>query len=270
MFKDEIDLLQIRLLELQNHVDFFVIVESNLTNTNRPKPWIFEQNIDKFRPYLSKIRYIKYISPGIDNPWHNENSQRCAINQGIADAGSDDLIIVADVDEIPRAESIDLIRDHGADLFGFHMPLFNFKFNFMRTNPGRYDIWATAAPAHWVKSNSPQAVRNLKESSAINKIHHGGWHFGYFGDTNYLREKAKDTCHQEDINPEFLSQLDVGKSIKEKKYWDRRWPYEYEIVDLDDYFPASCQLFPQHRLDDTGIKISDFLSVPQKCWIENS
>jgi hypothetical protein len=87
----------------------------------------------------------------------------------------------------------------------------------------------------------------------INIIEHGGWHFAYLGDNDYLKQKALSTSHQEDITAEFLQQLDVEKSIKEKKCWNRYWPYKHEIVDLTDYFPKSCYNYPQHCLPNSGI-----------------
>jgi len=260
MFKDEIDLLEIRIKELYHHVDFFVIVESNLSNTNRPKSFVFEDHQEKFFPYLEKIRYIKHISNMNADPWVNEYEQRCAITQGIIDASPDDLIIVSDVDEIIRPSCIENIKKNPqSDIYGFHMPLFNFKFNYMRIDPGCFDVWAKAAKASWIRENSPQALRNLQSSNSFKHILHGGWHFGYLGDNNRMLEKAKDTCHQEDITEQFLQQLDVENSIQEKKCWNRYWPYKYEIVDLNQYFPESCQLFPQYCLPNSGIDIVNLL-----------
>ena len=51
IFYNELDLLEIRLRELYDHVDVFVLVESNLTLTNHPKPYIFEESQERFRPW---------------------------------------------------------------------------------------------------------------------------------------------------------------------------------------------------------------------------
>jgi hypothetical protein len=52
MFYNEFDILELRLRELYNHVDVFVIVESDRTNTNCPKPYYFEQAQERYRPWL--------------------------------------------------------------------------------------------------------------------------------------------------------------------------------------------------------------------------
>jgi hypothetical protein len=259
-FYNEFDLLEIRLRELYNHIDVFVLVESDHTFTNNPKPWLFEQHIDRYRPWLDKIRHVKHTSRKDINPWHNADDQRNAILVGVTDASDTDLIIVSDVDEIMRPSSVDYIRTQtGPTFFGFRMPLFNFKFNYMRVypNPGPYDVWAVAAPAGWVRANTAQGLRNLR-SSLVHRpdaelLPHAGWHFSYLGDEEWLRDKAKSTVHQEENTPELLANMDVAASIANKKSWDRSTEFEYDIVGLTDYFPASCLDYPNHQLANTGI-----------------
>ena len=48
-FYNEFDLLELRLTELYNYVDYFVIVEADTTFTNRPKPF---QVFPPFQPFL--------------------------------------------------------------------------------------------------------------------------------------------------------------------------------------------------------------------------
>jgi len=262
MFKDELDLLEIRFQELYDSVDFFVVVESNLSHTRRSKSYNFENHSSRFQPWLDKVRYIKHVSSSHDNPWSNENDQRTAISKGLTDVNDCDIVIVSDIDEVVRASCVDQIKhDTTWNMLGFHMPLYNFKFNYMRVNPGAYDIWAMATHGGWIKQHGAQQLRNLRQNlDQFEKIHHGGWHFSYLGDTQGLYNKALDCCHQEDIFPEFLAQLDVDKSIKEKKCWNRWWPYDYEIVNLDDYFPKACRNYPQHCLPDSGVDLRNLVS----------
>ena len=43
-FYNELDLLELRLNELYDHVDRFVLVEANTTFTSKTKPFYFEEN----------------------------------------------------------------------------------------------------------------------------------------------------------------------------------------------------------------------------------
>ena len=268
-FYNELDLLEIRLRELYNHVDYFVIVESNQTFTSRPKHYIFEKAQARYSQWADKIRYIKIQSPNHMNPWDNETEQRDAIMQGCVTAGSDDIIMVSDADEIPRAAAVDYMRSSDAAVFGLRMPLFNFKFNYMRTTPGHYDMWAMATRYNILKNVSPDQLRaarfNMNHydyrqvSNGHEAIEHGGWHFGYLGDNEYLRDKAQSFSHQEVNTPEFLANIDVAKSIEQRKEWDRSQPNQYEIVDIDGYFPALSNQNASFILPNTGIKALDLL-----------
>jgi len=58
-FFNELELLDLRLMTLNDVVDFFVLVEANRTHTGAPKEFIFEKNKDMFAEYLDKIIYVK-------------------------------------------------------------------------------------------------------------------------------------------------------------------------------------------------------------------
>lgn len=248
-FYNELDLLDIRLQDLYDKVDYFVIVESNQTFTNRPKPFIYEENASRYAQYADKIRHIRHISSSDSNPWVNETNQRNAIMQGVADAGPDDVIIVSDADEIPRPIAVDLLKVNDAPVFGFRMALFNFKFNYMRITPGEYDFWAMAARKSVMDHVTPDQLRAARFGTGFAEIPHGGWHFGYLGDKSHLQDKARSFSHQEVNRPEFLEQINIEQSIAERKEWDRTQPNRYEIVALDSYFPESVKRYPKFILD---------------------
>ena len=282
IFYNELDLLEIRLRELYDHVDVFVLCESNLTLTNHPKPYIFEENEKRFRPWMDKIRHVKYTSLADNNYWNNADLQRDAIIKGLDDADDRDIVIYSDVDEIPRPSSVDYIRTQDQiTIFGFHMPLCNFKFNYVRVAPvpGPMDIWSMAARAYWIRRYSVQALRYQRNSLydlphsfeyrgragtidtvQVQTVRHGGWHFSYLGDNAWLADKAQNTVHQEENTPELIKNLDVEQSIREKKSWNRADEFEYEIVDMTDYFPKSCLDYPQWILPDSGIDPQELLS----------
>lgn len=50
MFFNELDLLELRLRELGEVVDHFVLIEANATHTLKPKPFVFEQNQVRLAP----------------------------------------------------------------------------------------------------------------------------------------------------------------------------------------------------------------------------
>ena len=267
-FYNELDLLELRLSELYTSVDHFVLVESNQTFTNRPKPFLFEENQTRYQKYMDKIIHVKVTDmPSSANAWDNEQHQRNAITRGLTTASDNDIVIISDCDEILRAQAVDRMRLSDSQLFALRMPLYNFKFNYMRTTPGEYDAWAMAARNSIIDINTPDILRNQRFNPlGFEIVEHAGWHFGYLGNREYLIDKAQSFSHQEVNRPEFLEQIDIEASIESRTEWDRSQPAKYEIVELDNYFPKylldNQDKYQQYILNNPVSKVQDILSTP--------
>lgn len=273
-FYNELDLLEIRLNTLYDKVDHFVLVEANTTYTSRPKPFYFEENLNRYSKFLDKIIHVKVEDmPGNQDAWVNDRFQRDQIFRGIKDASPDDLIMVSDLDEIIRPEAVDYMRDSPMSLFAIRMTLHNFKFNYMKQIPDRYSPWAMAGRRQLFNHLMPDAFRQVRfqffdksyqfKNDGCEVIEHGGWHFGYMGDKNWLLDKAQSFAHTEVDTPEFLAQIDPDASIEKRTSWKQDSNDKYEVVDLDDYFPAyilnNRDRFKKFILEDSGKKAVDFL-----------
>lgn len=114
LFSNEVDILTIRWNELYPYVTQFVLLESNSTFTGLPKPLIFASNRDKFKFIEPRLTYgtIGGRFKRGENPFIEESYQRVALDQLLRIAGieEDDLLIMSDVDEIPSAHTINLLR----------------------------------------------------------------------------------------------------------------------------------------------------------------
>jgi beta-1,4-mannosyl-glycoprotein beta-1,4-N-acetylglucosaminyltransferase len=79
-FFNELDLLELRLEELYDHVDHFVLVEANRTFQNNPKPFYFGENQYRFAKYMDKVIHIQVNDmPEHTDPWGRERYQRDGI-----------------------------------------------------------------------------------------------------------------------------------------------------------------------------------------------
>jgi len=252
-FYNELDLLELRLAELYDHVDYFVLVESNTTFTSRPKPYYFEENRSRYAAYLDKIIHVKVTDmPESPDAWINDRFQRDQIRRGFVDAAPSDLILISDLDEIIRPAAVEFMRTQtDYNLFALRMPLCNFRFNYMRSEVEPYVVWGMAARRNVFEHTGVDAFRDMRfrffnmpyqatvQDNLI--VEHAGWHFGYMGDREWLVDKAQSFAHQEINYPEFINNIDVEQSIANRQHWGRFGPERYKIVAMDDYFPKTIQ-----------------------------
>ena len=80
IFNGELDMLEIRLYELNDYVDLFLIAESNLTLSGKPKPLYLKNHWDRFRRYHNKIRRVEVLLFTLNGTkrrsWDNEDQMR--------------------------------------------------------------------------------------------------------------------------------------------------------------------------------------------------
>lgn len=120
MVNTELDFLEIRLNTLYNYVDYFIIVESTKSFRGNTKPLVIRDNWDKFKPYHDKMIYHLLEFPEGFNPpraWDYEDLQRDATYDqvvarltGRQAPAHGDVLLVSDVDEIPRPSTALLLR----------------------------------------------------------------------------------------------------------------------------------------------------------------
>jgi len=71
-------------------------------------------------------------------------------------------------------------------------------------------------------------------------IEHAGWHFTYFGNEDFARNKLTSFAHAESNRPEILNQLDIQDSINNGVGIIRtNTDYRFAAVEVDDYFPST-------------------------------
>ena len=105
MFDHEFALLEVRLQELWDVVDHFVLIEAPFSQAGRPKPLYFKENKDRYTKYMSKILHVMPES----NTHLHENSQRGLAMKVLQDLSKDTMIILSDLDEIPRCSVVDTL-----------------------------------------------------------------------------------------------------------------------------------------------------------------
>ncbi|CAL0332996.1 unnamed protein product [Lupinus luteus] len=134
LFNNEVDLLTIRWNEMHPFVTQYVLLESNSTFTGIVKPLFYANNRDQFKFVESRLTYglIGGRFKKHENPFVEEAYQRVALDQLLRIAGieDDDLLIMSDVDEIPSAHTINLLRWCDDIPPVLHLQLRNYLYSF--------------------------------------------------------------------------------------------------------------------------------------------
>lgn len=138
LMSTELDLLEIRMNELDSVVDNFLIVESNATFTGLPKDTYFANNRARFAKFDHKIVY--YYLPGYplqpgQSPWdveaHTRNTMTALIRSHLhtLPTNTKPLVIMSDLDEIPARHTVNLLKhcDFGESI---HLQLRDFMYSF--------------------------------------------------------------------------------------------------------------------------------------------
>ena len=84
-FYNEFDLLDLRIAEMYDHVDYMVLVEADHTFQNEPKHFNFKHRMKEYE-HLDKLIYIGVEDmPLSSDPWVNERHQRDSIMLALKD-----------------------------------------------------------------------------------------------------------------------------------------------------------------------------------------
>ena len=192
LFSSELDLLEIRLFELDGLVDAWIIVESDVTHSNIQKPlwWRdYGSHQARFEKWHDKIQGVVVDSNSgashtrfrRSGAWGLEALQRTRIMKGLRRLGlkDGDIIITGDVDEIPRKSLIRLLRDcegYPEDM-ALHMPTSIGGFEFYSyEEPKRHTKVRTFRQdrqnAHWFSHHS-----TIGQTLLLNTGWHCSWCF---------------------------------------------------------------------------------------------
>ena len=198
-FYNELELLEVRLAELHEVVDRFVLVEATYTHAGEPKPLHYADNRARFAAYADKIIHVVVADDPGGFAWQREAHQREAIMRGLEDCAPTDLIIISDADEILRAPVVERLRrdtDGGAGLFAPHMDIFLYFLDLKSPEP-----WVSVAAAPWelIRRIGPNRARYLTKQGIGRAVPDAGWHFTWMGGIDRFRTKLEAFAHREMI-----------------------------------------------------------------------
>ena len=245
MYFDEEQVLDLRLNVLYQNVDYFVIVESIYNHKGEKRNLLF--NSQKFEKFNDKIIYLVYdkipqlVEPiketdnekekdgkYIMNALYRENAQRDFILEGLKNAKKDDLILISDVDEIPKLSSVNLNHIKN-EIILFKQDMFYYKYNLSLPN----FKWTGTKAVKKKNLVSPQWLRNVKDRKYpfyridtffsdkkyidIKIINDGGWHFSNIKSPEMIEHKLRSYLHHREFDQVSLSIEEINELVKKKQ-----------------------------------------------------
>jgi beta-1,4-mannosyl-glycoprotein beta-1,4-N-acetylglucosaminyltransferase len=232
IFFNELDILEIRLNEMAEAVDVFVLVEATQTFQGQPKSLVYAENSERFAAFAPKIIHVvcefpqnvASLYPNAASPaWAREFFQRDCIAKGLRAAKPDDVVIVSDVDEIIGAQKLRqaVAERRPGDVTMFPMAFYRYALN----RRVKHEIW-DIGPRMLERRHftSAQDVRNLAHYAssflkriglwraharrrnrrrcgidcAIRSVEDSGWHFSSIGAWRDYVEKVSAFAHEEE------------------------------------------------------------------------
>jgi hypothetical protein len=236
LYNGETEALEIRLHELGDVAHRFIVVESITTFSGLPKMPNFDPTDPRIVPFSARIRHVVVTDmPRTDDPWLREAWQRNAVLRGVPDAVGDDLVLISDVDEIPRATIVeDMARDTANSIFGLRLALYYFFVNYRNVEgPEAAITWTVAATKDQLKNIAPNDLRRaVREGNVPARIiSDAGWHFSYLMDEAGVRRKIAAYSHQEFNTDSFLSSINILKTIRHRGDLFGRPGYRWHLID---------------------------------------
>lgn len=270
-FFNELDMLEMRLHTLYPVVDHFVIVEMSQTHQGNPKPLYFNQNKARFEQYLPKIRHVMHdYNHWENNDWIREHYHRDLALGALTDIQDNDIVMVSDVDEIPRPEVVAAFQPEQECKVVQHR-LYNYYLNCYAglqkhergvglkiASGATFKNLLTMIPEininGWAPSCTHLRYRVMPESDLLVDA---GWHFSWQGGRQKVIEKLEAFAHG-DLNvnefkdPKMWEMIDRGE--EPFIYGVRHHKLKYEFVTIDESFPPYLVANKQRFEDEGWIK----------------
>lgn len=261
-FFNELELLEIRLHELDPVVDVFILAEARHTFQKKTKELVFEKNKSRFAKFLPKIRHIVVDElPGFFYKWRRPDAwvvsdyQKGQVVRGLHDAKGDDTVIFSDVDEIPKASAVRSAAGK-TGVTVFEQRLYAYYLNNICTEYDTHGIecvaqynrdglgwWRGSVMMDFEsfcklgKSIKKMRLLHDKPEPQVTVARDAGWHFTSIGDVERIALKLESYEHSEANTDENKNPESMRQRIKEGKSIFQDNKSLHRVVPLDETFP---------------------------------
>jgi beta-1,4-mannosyl-glycoprotein beta-1,4-N-acetylglucosaminyltransferase len=212
IFFNELKMLHLRLEELYDYVDYFVLVESQKTFSNKDKILYYSENKHLFEKYNDKIVHIILDNLEGNGDWDREIYQRNSIELGLKliKPSENDIIIISDCDEIPNNQLFSQIFKE--QIYSLHQETYYYNLESKK----KYVINA-AKLTTYRKLKEMGGAHNCRIYKNAFILENAGWHFSFFGGLDNIITKIDSFSHQEFNNQKYIDKEKLLYNINNKK-----------------------------------------------------
>jgi len=250
IFNDELDLLELRLNVLNDVVDFFVLVEGELSWQSNEKVLMFETNEKRFEKFKNRIITVTVPkSSFVSNPWINERNAFDATLKGLVDAENGDIIMVSCCDEIPNPECVKKLKDF--DIIGhthLQQKMYYYYINTVFNHWGSIYWNGTMVTKYENLLKAGNVYDMATQQRSPTPIPNGGWHFSSSGGVERLYNKLQSYSHTEYKN--------ISKDAIKERIYNLKDTFDRENVKFHSLEPE--ENWPTYIRDNQD-KYSDYI-----------
>ena len=265
LFYNELDMLEFRLTELNEHVDYFIILDSDFDFAGNKKDSMFESNKNRFDSWKEKI--IRIDCPELTIELFNQintekypqykNLSTDIINKDIIifymmiklietlpqlELDFEDIIMFSDIDEIPDFTTLDLIGDY----LLFNSVILRQKKFFWTTKYIDKDLsFGTSCHQYTRIARNPLVLDHFYKVKSNKKFSNNtfldsGWHFSHFEDLGNLHKKLELINNREYSLKDLKLKMNNLTPIKHPDLRD-----EYSLMNYEGNLPKNIHLLPE-------------------------
>lgn len=238
LFFNEMKLLRARIEYLKPVVDYFVIVECSYTHQGKPRELTLPSVAESLPVEAERIIYVPVEDlPEAWDSWAPiERHHRSAIRRGLASAQSGDLVMVADIDEIPRREVVADLRESLVEPVILGLTMMNYYLNLASRRP-----WNRGTRC--VRFRELPDPDDLRYDKRFPIIPNAGWHISYLGTIEELMLKQASYSHIEYSGDRWISVRHLERSRRLGVRFLGAWVLQV-IPDTDCFPSMSREKFP--------------------------
>ena len=226
---NEVELLELRIKLLNDHVDEFVICEANRTHSGYPKEYTLEQTIDKLDIPKDKITVVQVELPDKETMPDDYDRERMQRNAAAQHIGFGDIAFISDCDEIMNPAFIPyytMVASNNANSI-LRLPM---AFLMGRADMRAHDSvgqpisWSPGfvCMGHHIERYTLSEIRESQSRGLFNvvykdiftvdegRVKDAGWHFSWMGGGDRMKIKYRSFMHYQDDIPMAAGSGDKG------------------------------------------------------------